>query len=220
MNTSHKSSLPSLAEIRQEYSLKELSEQSVSSDAIVQFESWLTEALNSELTEPTAMHLSTVSSSGYPSSRIVLLKGIEEGSFLFYTNYQSRKGDEIMANSRVALCFFWAELQRQVRIEGTAESLIESYSEVYFNSRPRASQIGALASPQSKIIPNRAWLEKEFEAIEEKYKHQAVPKPEHWGGYKVVPHYIEFWQGRRSRLHDRIVYTRIENKWHIERLAP
>ena len=167
------------------------------------------------------MNLATVSENGLPSLRIVLLKGIEGGSFVFYTNYQSRKGNQLDESPVCALTFFWPELERQVRIEGTAKRMPEDASIAYFQSRPRDSQVGAWASPQSTIIANRNILEERVKEIEKRFKGQPVlPKPKQWGGFRVEPHWIEFWQGRQSRLHDRILYSRTDKGWKINRLAP
>jgi pyridoxamine 5'-phosphate oxidase len=167
------------------------------------------------------MNLCTVTESGIPSSRIVLLKGIESGAFIFYTNHQSRKGTQLDANPVCALTFFWADLERQVRIEGVVTRVDEDTATAYFQSRPRDSQIGAWASPQSSVIANRKILEDRVKEIEKRFEGQAIlPKPKQWGGYRVEPHSIEFWQGRVSRLHDRILYVKNEQGWSISRLAP
>jgi pyridoxamine 5'-phosphate oxidase len=209
-----------LQKLREDYSKHSLDESDVSSDPIEQFESWMKEAMKAEVPEPNAMTLSTVDAYNKPHSRVVLLKGIENGEFVFYTNQQSDKGNELEQNPNVALCFLWLELERQVRIEGTAEKLSQEESEEYFKQRPYKSQIGALASNQSSVVPNRKFLEKRFEELEEKYSEGNVPKPESWGGYRIKPEVIEFWQGRRSRLHDRIKFERVGNKWDIKRLSP
>ncbi len=213
-----------LADLRQDYQLKALDMGDVDNDPFVQFSKWFDEALKSEILEPNAMTLATVSAEGKPSARIVLLKGIHtEGyGFVFYTNYESHKGKDMAANQHVALCFNWLDLQRQIRIEGIVEKIDPSVSEEYFNTRPKASRIGTLASPQSQIVPNRAFLEENFKKLLEKYADtEGVPRPENWGGYIVKPTMIEFWQGRRSRLHDRICYIMQENgDWEIQRLAP
>ena len=210
-----------LAHIRTEYSKSSLDLKSVDADPIAQFTKWFNEAMTAQVPEPNAMTLSTVSSSGGPSSRIVLLKGIEKYQFVFYTNYQSQKGKELEQNPACALNFFWPQLERQVRIEGIAERVSPEAADQYFQSRPRASQIGAWASPQSTMVKDRAILEERFKQIEEQYKDRKVlPRPKQWGGFGVSPLEIEFWQGRPSRLHDRIVYTRIDNAWQINRLAP
>lgn len=209
-----------LQRLREDYSKHSLDETDVSSDPIEQFELWMKEAMKAEVPEPNAMTLSTVDINNKPHSRVVLLKGIENDEFVFYTNQQSDKGEEIEQNSNVALCFLWLELERQVRIEGTAEKLSQEESEEYFKIRPYKSQIGALASNQSSVVPNREFLEKRFEELEGKYSEGNVPKPESWGGYRIKPDMLEFWQGRRSRLHDRIKFERVGNKWDIKRLSP
>ncbi len=205
--------------IRKEYQLKQLDINDVSPDPLLQFKTWFNESLTAKVNEPNAMNLSTVKSSGRPSSRIVLLKGVEEKGFVFYTNYQSRKGMELHENPFGSICFFWPELERQVRIEGKISKVASAVSDEYFQSRPYESRIGAWVSPQSEIISNRSLLEKTFELVKEKYPVD-VPRPEHWGGFVLIPDYIEFWQGRESRLHDRIVYTLKNNVWEINRLAP
>jgi pyridoxamine 5'-phosphate oxidase len=211
----------SLADLRKEYSMGVLDESTVAKHPLVQFEKWLQEAIHSEVTEPSAMNLCTVTESGLPSSRIVLLKGIESGAFIFYTNHQSRKGTQLDANPVCALTFFWPDLERQVRIEGVVNRVEEDTATAYFQSRPRDSQIGAWASPQSSVIANRKILEDRVKEIEKRFDGQAVlPKPKQWGGYRVEPHSIEFWQGRISRLHDRILYVKNEQGWSISRLAP
>ncbi len=223
-----------IADLRQDYQLQSLDAADVDKNPFIQFSKWFDEALKSEILEPNAMTLATVSAEGKPSARIVLLKGIhtpqginEVYGFVFYTNYDSHKGKDMSANPHVALCFNWLDLQRQIRIEGTVEKIDTSVSDNYFNTRPKLSRIGALASPQSQIVPNRAFLEENFNKLIEKYANNpegindAVPRPENWGGYIVKPTMIEFWQGRRSRLHDRICYIKQENgHWKIERLAP
>jgi pyridoxamine 5'-phosphate oxidase len=209
-----------IAQIRRDYSLQSLDIQDVDKNPLHQFDKWLQEAIKSELPEPTAMHLATVSAEGKPSGRIVLLKGADNQGLVFFTNYTSAKGNDMQSNANVALTFFWAELERQVRIEGVIEKVPENESLTYFQSRPRASQIGALASPQSKKIEDRAWLEQKFATLEKELADKAIPKPEHWGGYRVIPQYFEFWQGRRSRLHDRIVYEKQADDWEIYRIAP
>lgn len=218
-----------IADLRQDYQLQSLDRNDVDENPFVQFSKWFDEALKSEILEPNAMTLATVSAEGKPSARIVLLKGIhtpegihEEYGFVFYTNYDSHKGKDMAANPHVALCFNWLDLQRQIRIEGRVEKIDPSVSNDYFNTRPKLSRIGALASPQSQIVPNRAFLEENFNNLIEKYADtEGVPRPENWGGYILKPTMIEFWQGRRSRLHDRICYIKQENgDWKIERLAP
>ncbi len=211
-----------IQQLRREYAHSSLDENSVAENPILQFQKWFEEALNSNVLEPNAMALATCDAAGNPSARIVLLKGLTEDSFVFFTNYQSRKGEELGQNSRACLVFFWKELERQVRIEGSASMISEQISTEYFQSRPRASQIGAWVSPQSQRVENREWLEQKYAEIAEKYKDlEVLPRPPHWGGYTVKPEKIEFWQGRPSRLHDRILYSSIaEDAWRIERLAP
>lgn len=211
-----------LENLRQEYKAAKLSEKDVAPDPISQFSNWFSQALDSGLYEPNVMTLATVSPDGKPSVRVMLLKGFEEKGFIFYTNYLSRKGKELSRNPAAAIVVFWAELERQVRVEGVVEKVSKEDSIRYFHSRPKASQIGALASPQSQEIPNRGVLIQNMEDLHEKYKDQAeIPKPSHWGGYILKPQIVEFWQGGESRLHDRIVYKKTnKNNWKIIRLAP
>ena len=209
-----------IRKLREDYSLSTLDENDVHADPIQQFKLWLDESLKAMLPEPNAMTLSTVDSERKPHSRIVLLKGIEKNGFIFYTNYKSDKGRDIESNPNVSICFLWKELERQVRIEGIAKKISSESSEEYFVSRPVKSQIGALASEQSSVIENRAILEEKFEALTKLYSTGHVPMPDHWGGYVVEPTSIEFWQGRRSRLHDRIKYEKEKKNWIINRLAP
>jgi pyridoxamine 5'-phosphate oxidase len=208
--------------LRLEYARFSLDETDVAANPIQQFEKWFEEALSSNVLEPNAMTLATSDAEGKPAARIVLLKGLTEGKFVFFTNYQSRKGEEIAQNARACLVFFWKELERQVRIEGSVSKIDESASTQYFQSRPKASQIGAWVSPQSSVVENRVWLEREYLKVTEQFKDSEVlPRPPHWGGYALTPEKIEFWQGRQSRLHDRILYTlTAENVWKTERLAP
>jgi pyridoxamine 5'-phosphate oxidase len=213
--------MSSIAEIRKEYSKATLDQTGVAKNPIAQFQKWFDEAIKSEALEPNAMTLSTLSETGKPSARIVLLKGVEKNSFLFYTNYQSQKGKELAANPACALTFFWPELERQVRIEGVCTRVDEATSDTYFKSRPRGSQLGAWASPQSSLIKNRELLETRIKELEKRFEGQeTLPKPHQWGGYAVEPLEIEFWQGRPSRLHDRIVYYKTDTGWTIHRLAP
>jgi pyridoxamine 5'-phosphate oxidase len=220
----HKKYMPDLtniADLRRSYSLKQLSVEDVLPHPIDQFRIWFEEALQGRLLEANAMALATADASGKPSARIVLLKGFDEGGFVFFTNYESAKGREIESNPRVSLLFFWVELERQVRIEGVAEKVSADYSREYFQSRPKDSQIGAWTSPQSRVIESREILEQKMRDLTEEFKHDEVlPLPDHWGGYLVRPHEMEFWQGRVSRLHDRIRYRHADGTWIIERLAP
>lgn len=209
-----------VSQIRQEYTKRKLSKISVKKNAFEQFDLWLEEAITSSCHEPTAMIVSTVSPQNTPASRVVLLKGVDDGSFVFYTNYSSRKGTHLSGNASIAALFFWPELERQVNIEGRVEKCTTQQSDAYFNSRPWKSRIGAIVSPQSKIIASRTVIKKAFVLEAAKHLGETVPRPEHWGGYRLVPERIEFWQGRPSRLHDRILYTRAGDAWNIDRLAP
>lgn len=209
-----------LADIRTDYQRATLTEDQIDTDPMKQFAIWFQEALNAQVTEPNAMSLATVSTQGRPSSRIVLLKALDQRGFTWYTHYTSKKGDELATNPHAALLFFWPELERQVRIEGLVEKVSDAENDAYFNSRPLASRRGALASLQSKAIANRSLLEKRVEEIIQQYSEQ-VPRPTHWGGYRLIPDYVEFWQGRSSRLHDRIAFTKNENEvWLRCRLQP
>jgi pyridoxamine 5'-phosphate oxidase len=210
-----------IADLRKDYTLKGLSESEVDPNPFVQFRKWFDQALGAKLTEPNAMTLATTTIDGKPSARIVLLKDFDERGFVFYTNYSSRKGRESMANPHAALIFWWAELERQVRICGRIEKISASESDEYFHSRPRQSRLGAWASHQSEVIDNRAVLEERFANLQSQYEHQDIPRPHDWGGLRIIPIEIEFWQGRSSRLHDRLLYNYLENgDWRIKRLSP
>ena len=214
-----------LADLRQDYSLQSLDITDVANDPFDQFKRWFEEAIKSEILEPNAMTLATATTEGKPSARIVLLKGIDNQGFVFFTNYESRKGVEMSANPHAALCFCWLELQRQIRIEGTIEKIAETDSDTYFQSRPVGSRIGAWASPQSQVIDSRAVIEENENVYKKQFLTEGgadveIPRPAHWGGYVLKPTMIEFWQGRSSRLHDRICYIFENNGWKIERLAP
>jgi pyridoxamine 5'-phosphate oxidase len=211
----------SIARIRKIYQLASLSEDEVDENPLKQFEIWWLQAIESKIDEPNAMALATSTLTGKPSARTVLLKGINEKGFLFFTNYSSRKGKEIEENPSVSLLFFWKELERQVRIEGKVQKISEVESDVYFHQRPVESRIGAWCSPQSQVIEGRKILEQNIEKYNSLFEDQNIPRPDFWGGYIVIPERMEFWQGRPGRLHDRLVYTSDEtNLWKIQRLAP
>lgn len=212
---------PQVAALRKEYQLRALREEEVAADPITQFARWFDDALAAQVPEPNAMTLATVTPEGRPAARIVLLKDFGIEGFDFYTNTESRKGQELAATPYAALVFWWQVLERQVRIEGTVSRVPEAVADAYFGSRPRESQLGAWASPQSQPLPDRAGLEQRFAAVAARYEGQAVPRPPHWGGYRVQPVRIEFWQGRLGRLHDRLCFQRRnDGSWHLERLAP
>jgi pyridoxamine 5'-phosphate oxidase len=209
----------SIADLRKEYAREALDEAHTDADPFKQFARWWDEAMNSQLPEPNAMTLATADPSGRPSARTVLLKGFDENGFVFFTNYESRKGEELAVNPRASLLFFWPELERQVRIDGDVTRVDGAESDEYFRTRPLASRIGAWASPQSRVISGRAWLM--ARAAEMGIRHGLNPdRPPHWGGFRVRPLAIEFWQGRPSRLHDRLLYTRTNDSWLRQRLAP
>ena len=210
-----------ISSIRKEYSQQSLLEQDIEKHPVKQFDKWWQQAIESEIDEVNAMTLATVNEAGMPTARIVLLKDYDESGFTFYTNYLSTKGKNIDHNPNVVLVFFWKELERQVRIEGVAEKVSPIISDEYYDSRPLESKIGAWASPQSQIIASRSILQNNFSKLENDFKDQPIKRPDHWGGYKVIPNKIEFWQGRPGRLHDRIEYSKInDNNWTTVRLAP
>lgn len=209
-----------LASLRTDYSRETLDENTVAPNPFVQFAAWMTEALEAKLPEPSAMALATADADGRPSARIVLLKGFDDEGFTFFTNYESRKGRELSANPNCALHFFWSDLERQVHIEGEAERLSREESEAYFRTRPEESRIGAWASKQSTTLSCREELEERFQELLAEFKGKDIPLPPTWGGYRVAPVRFEFWQGRPSRLHDRIRYTLAVDNWTIERLSP
>jgi pyridoxamine 5'-phosphate oxidase len=209
-----------ISNLRLNYTLKQLIETEVDADPFKQFQQWFDDAVNAQVPEPNAMTLATATRSGMPSARMVLLKGVDNLGFVFYTNFTSRKGQELAANPQAVLVFWWAPLERQVRIEGQVERVADAEADAYFRSRPLASQLGAWASDQSQVIADRMVLEQRFEALQNQYQEQEISRPEHWGGLRVIPSQIEFWQGRPNRLHDRLRYQWDQDHWAIERLAP
>jgi pyridoxamine 5'-phosphate oxidase len=210
---------PNVAHLRKDYSLKSLDERDVDPDPLAQFGKWLDEAIRAEALEPTAMNLSTVDARGRPAGRIMLLKGVDDRGFVFFSNYGSRKGRDLAAHPSAALTFLWKELERQVRVEGAIEKVDAAESDAYYEVRPLGSRIGAWASPQSDVVESRLWLESRVEEFSAKFG-EHPPRPPHWGGYRVIPDALEFWQGRQSRLHDRIAYRLENGKWARSRLAP
>jgi len=212
--------MANLADIRKQYSLKTLERPDLAADPLTQFDTWFQDALAAEILEPNAMVLATADANGRPSARVVLLKGVQDGGFVFYSNYHSRKGHDMAANPQVALVFNWLDLERQVRIEGSVQKVPQEVSEAYFHSRPRGSQLGAWTSRQSEVISHREVLDERLEKLEQRYP-DTVPLPNFWGGYIVMPKRIEFWQGRSNRLHDRFVYdVQTDGTWSLERLSP
>ena len=209
-----------IADIRRDYEGGNLDEAVVTDDPMVLFDEWLTLALEAEGEDGNTMTLATVDSQGLPHARIVLLKGADDRGLVFYTNYHSHKGSELANVPHAALVFWWPSLSRQVRIEGGVEQVSEEESDVYFASRPRSSQLGAWVATQSVVIPDRTWIEEREHRFEQAYEGQAIPRPVHWGGYRVIPEMIEFWQGQPSRLHDRIRYEQRDGEWRHFRLAP
>lgn len=211
----------SLADIRKEYTQSGLSEADADPNPFGQFQKWFDQALAAQLLEPNGMTLATTTPDGKPRARIVLLKNFDERGFVFYTNYESHKGQELTQTPWAALVFWWTELERQVRIEGRVEKVSDAESDAYFHSRPVGSQLGAWASEQSQVVSSREVLDRRLQELKEKYLDQNIPRPPHWGGYRVIPTAIEFWQGRPNRLHDRLQYQRLEDgSWRIERLSP
>ncbi|HAT8178970.1 TPA: pyridoxamine 5'-phosphate oxidase [Legionella pneumophila] len=210
----------SLADIRRDYGELQLSEESAQNDPISQFKLWFDDVLQNEKNDPTAMVLSTVDEKGYPDSRVVLLKGLENGNFIFYTNYQSAKAMQMQNNPYAALNFYWPQMARQVRVRGRVKKISSEQSDAYFSSRPLKSQFSAIVSPQSQEILDRASLEEALNQLIEQYGQKPIIRPDNWGGYMIIPDEIEFWQGRDNRLHDRIHYLRHGNEWIYRRLAP
>ena len=213
--------MKNLQSLREEYTAMTLDEKEVDPNPLRQFVLWFDQATQAGLPEPNAMTLATADSKGRPSARIVLLKEVDEAGFIFFTNYHSQKGSQLEENPYASIVFNWLELQRQVRIAGRVEKLPSDQSDAYFAQRPRPSQLGAVVSPQSHPLPNREILDILYKEAERKFHNLPIPRPEQWGGYRLIPHSLEFWQGRASRLHDRIIYTCVENgSWELCRLAP
>ncbi|MBC7866847.1 MAG: pyridoxamine 5'-phosphate oxidase [Gloeobacteraceae cyanobacterium ES-bin-316] len=212
--------MTNIAAIRKDYMLQTLNETAAEQDAFKQFGKWWQDAVNSSIDEVNAFTLATSTLEGKPSARIVLLKGYDENGFVFFTNYASNKGNELARNPQACMVFFWKELERQIKIEGSVEKVSSEESDDYFASRPEGSRIGAWASPQSAVIENREVIEQNALKYQQQFTGQAIPRPKHWGGFRIKPTLIEFWQGRPSRLHDRLQFTLLEGAWKIERLAP
>jgi pyridoxamine 5'-phosphate oxidase len=209
-----------IADIRKDYKMQQLTEADVALNPIKQFDKWWDDAVKSDILEVNAMTLATVDATGKPDARIVLLKGYAENGFVFFTNYNSAKANELAQNANACLVFFWKELERQVRITGSVQKVSEAESNSYYNSRPTGSKLGAWASPQSQVVESANWLLNNYKKYETEFANTEIQKPPHWGGYRVAPTKIEFWQGRPSRMHDRIVYSVQGGAWKIERLAP
>ncbi|MDI1352998.1 MAG: pyridoxamine 5'-phosphate oxidase [bacterium] len=214
------SNFRSISDIRRDYGEFNLNEDAVHSDPIIQFKIWFEEVIDNEQNDPTAMVFSTVDPQGFPDSRVVLLKGLENDNFVFYTNYQSAKAKQLELNSKAAINFYWPQMARQVRIRGLVQKVSREASDIYFSSRPINSQLSAVVSPQSKKIPNRAFLDNALHDLMDKQKGQPISRPDHWGGYMLIADEIEFWQGRDNRLHDRILYVKENEIWVHHRLAP
>lgn len=210
----------SIADLRKDYTLRSLTETDIDPDPFQQFRTWFEQAVQAELPEPNAMTLATASPDGIPAARIVLLKAVDDRGFTFFTNYNSDKGQQLIENPNAALVFLWTELERQVRIVGRVEKVSDEESDGYFYSRPHGSRLGAWASEQSQVIPGREVLEQRLEELKHQYEGKEVPRPPHWGGFRVIPNEIEFWQGRSSRLHDRLRYRWNGEQWVIDRLSP
>lgn len=212
---------PEIASLRREYAAQVLLENAAAAHPVIQFQNWWQQTLQTEITEPNAMTLATASCDGMPSARIVLLKGFDSNGFVFFTNYKSYKAMQLEENPKACLVFFWKELERQVRIVGLVSKLSAEESDHYFLSRPEGSRLGAWASPQSQVIESRQWLDEQFKSLKNESKSLVEQRPPHWGGYRVNPVIVEFWQGRPSRLHDRLQYTlEASGSWKMERLAP